>query len=95
MGIEIKNPMEINQRTDMEWTPYLAVAYAEGFGEGENANQKEQLEAWAFLIKSGQSWSLQGWFGRAASGLIEEEIISKEGVINWDKVDQLAEEQLD
>lgn len=80
----------INQRTKMKWTSYLAAAYAEGFCEGENATGTEQIEAWAYLIKTGRCWSLQGWFGRAASGLIEQEIISKEGVINWDKFDRLS-----
>jgi hypothetical protein len=68
-------------------TPFLACAYAEGFCEGENASAKDQLRAWAYLIKTGQCWSLQGFYGRSVSRLIESGIISSEGIINWDKVE--------
>ncbi len=39
------------------------------------------LEAWAYLIKTGHCWNLQGWYGRHAQELIEEEIISPSGEI--------------
>lgn len=65
----------------MQFTPYLATAYAEGFLEGEGATEQEQLEAWAYLIKTGLCWRLQGWYGRTAQWLIEDKIISKEGEI--------------
>jgi hypothetical protein len=68
----------------IEWTLYMATAYAEGFCEGEGATDEEQLEAWAYLIKTGHCWSLQGWFGRTASQLIEQGIITKEGEINYE-----------
>lgn len=72
----------------MKWNTYLATAYAEGFCEGENATPQEQLEAWAYLIKTGTCWTLQGFFGRTASNLIESGIISKEGELlkNADEV---------
>ena len=70
-------------------TSYLACAIAEGFCEGEGASMEDQLEAWAFLIKTGQCWSLQGWYGRNASNLINNGIISKDGEIDWDLVDDL------
>jgi hypothetical protein len=63
----------------IKWNSYLATAYAEGFCEGEGATEREQLEAWAYLIKTGLCWSLQGWFGRTAVDLIEQGVISKEG----------------
>jgi len=65
--------------TKIKWTSYLATAYAEGFCEGEGASELEQLEAWAYLIKTGACWSLQGWFGRTAASLIEAGYISKKG----------------
>lgn len=80
---QIKLP---NQRSEIEWTSYLATAYAEGFCEGEDATQEEQLEAWAYLIMTGQCWSLQGWFGRTAQSLIDNGLISKDGNINWDEL---------
>lgn len=75
--------------TNINWTPYLATAYAEGFLEGEDATAEEQLEAWAYLIKTGQCWSLQGFFGRTAQGLIDEGLVTKEGEIT-----ELAYERL-
>jgi len=72
--------------TSIKWTPYLASAYAEGFCEGEGASQEQQLEAWAYLIKTKICYSLQGFYGRTASSLIERGLISKDGVINWDMV---------
>jgi len=68
-------------KTKIEWTPYLACAYAEGFCEGEGASEEEQLEAWAYLIKTGQCWNLQGWYGRTAQHLIDNKVISKDGKI--------------
>lgn len=55
-----------------EMSPYLAVAIAEGFCEGEGASEEEQVEAWQYIIDKGLCWSLQGWFGRTAQALIDE-----------------------
>lgn len=74
-------PYPLNFTDGTEITSYLATAYAEGFCEGEGANETDQLRAWAYLIGTGQCWSLQGWFGRTANNLIENEVISKEGKI--------------
>lgn len=59
------------KNTAIEWTPYLAAAYAEGFCEGEGASDEEQLEAWQYLIDTGLCWRLQGWYGRTAQALID------------------------
>jgi hypothetical protein len=83
----------LNKRTNIEWTSYLACAYAEGFGEGENATADEAAEAWAYLIETGECWSLQGWYGRSAQSIISKGLISKEGVINWEKVDKAKTEE--
>ena len=61
-------------------TPYLATAIAEGFCEGEGASKEEQLAAWQYLVDKGLCWSLQGWFGRAATALIEGGYIEAKGV---------------
>lgn len=55
----------------IEWTPYLATAYAEGFCEGDGASEGEQLSAWQYLVDTGLCWRLQGWYGRTATQLIE------------------------
>lgn len=77
--LEIKE--ETTEKLSIEWTPYLASAYAEGYCEGENATTQEQLEAWAYLIKTGLCWTLQGWYGRMATDLINNNIISSDGEI--------------
>lgn len=46
-----------------------AVGIAEGFIEAED--EKQVIQAWQHLINTGLAWSLQGWFGRRASALIE------------------------
>ena len=59
-------------------TSYLATGYAEGF---EEASDEDQLLAWGYLIATGLCWSLRGWFGRTASSLIENGVISKSGKV--------------
>lgn len=49
---------------------YHAVGVAEGFEEA--SCEEEVLEAWQYLIDTGQAWTLQGKFGRMAAALIEE-----------------------
>ena len=50
---------------------FEAVMIAEGV---ESATEEEQIEAWQHLIDSGLAWSLQGFFGRTATHLIEQGI---------------------
>lgn len=76
-------------KTNIKWTSYLATAYAEGFCEGEEATLEEQIEAWAYLIKTKLAYSLQGWFGRTATNLIEQGLIDKDGNVDWDAVEDL------
>ena len=52
------------------------IAYENG-----ELKAKDTLRLFANLIKSGQAWSLQGHYGRVASGLIEGGYISKKGKI--------------
>lgn len=59
---------------------YTACSIIEDF-DGTNPSVQEQLSAWAYLIKTGKCWSLQGFYGRNAAHLIENKIISKEGKI--------------
>jgi len=61
----------INSKSkEINWTPYLATAYAEGFCEGADASREEQIQAWQYIIDTGLVWKLQGGFGRAAQELI-------------------------
>ena len=61
----------------IKWTPYLATAYCEGFCEGEDADEGDIIEAWQYLINTGQVWKLQGWYGRTANSLIESGVCQK------------------
>jgi hypothetical protein len=61
-------------------TIYDACSIVEGFC-GYEPTQEEQLQAWSYLIKSGDAWRLQGWYGRNASYLINAGYISKSGEI--------------
>lgn len=56
--------------TTQNWTPYDAVAAAEGF-DGIEHDEETILSAWQYLVDTGLAWSLQGWFGRTANSLIE------------------------
>lgn len=76
--------VQVQEATEIQWTPYLATAYAEGFCEGEGASAEDQIKAWAYLIQTKLCWHLQGWFGRNAQGFIQSGIISRDGIVDWD-----------
>lgn len=86
MSIQITSAL-----TGITWNSYTACEYAEGFGDGENATPAEQLEAWAYLIKTGQAWSLQGWYGRTATALIDCGLIDYTGHITKYGYSQITE----
>jgi len=56
-------------------TQYEAVGLAEGFIEAESEDQI--IQAWQYLHNTRLAYKLQGWFGRTATSLVEEGIISK------------------
>jgi hypothetical protein len=78
--------MKINQRSKVNWTPYLATGVAEGFEQPDS--EIEIVEAWAYLIKTGLAYQLQGWFGRNAEAIIQGGSIDRNGNINWAVVDE-------
>jgi len=58
----------------MEMDSYTAIGCAEGFID---ATEDQQIEAWQYLIDTGLAWTLQGWFGRTAAHLIENEVCTE------------------
>ena len=54
---------------------YTACAYAEGFCEGENGTQEEQLCAWQYISDNRLYTQLQGFYGRNVEYLREEGLI--------------------
>lgn len=54
-------------------TSYMATGIAEGFEEAESGEQV--MAAWQYLVLTGMAWQLQGSFGRAAQGLLDQGII--------------------
>ena len=58
---------------------HQAVGIAEGYIPSESA--EEELMAWQMLIDTGVCWKLQGWFGRQAHWLIDNNIC-KAKVVN-------------
>lgn len=54
---------------------YEAVGIAEGWIEA--ADEDQWLAAWQHLVNTGICWQLQGWFGRTASDLLAQGVISQ------------------
>ena len=54
---------------------YKATGIAEGFIEAKNEN--EVIKAWQHLIDTGLCWTLQGFFGRTATNLINNGVCQK------------------
>lgn len=51
-------------------TPYTATGIAEGFVEADS--ETEVLASWQYLHDTGMAYTLQGWFGRVASDMVEQ-----------------------
>lgn len=57
--------------------------------ESGNISPKGTAELFSYLVKTGQAWSLQGSYGKAAMALIESGIINKKGRINRKKLNEV------
>lgn len=61
---------------------YTACSIIEGFSD-KTPTEHDTIRAWAYLIKTRQVWSLQGFYGRTATDIIRSGYISETGRINW------------
>jgi hypothetical protein len=68
------------------------VDYIIDFEQGDLSLEKT-LELFSYLVKTGQAWTLQGFYGRTAQSLIDKGIIAKDGAI-LKTAQQLQEEEL-
>jgi hypothetical protein len=67
--------MKVNERNLVNYI----LAYELGVLDADKV-----LELFAYLVKTGLAWKLQGLYGQTAAALIEQGIITEDGEINWD-----------
>ncbi len=66
-------------------TDYQAIAYAEGFEEG---NDIDTIKSWSYICGKQLYKYLQGFFGRTIRDLIDNNILQTDGTVNWDNIEQ-------
>jgi len=49
------------------------------------------INMFSTLIRTGMAWQLQGFYGRTASALIENNIINQNGDINYEALDEIQQ----
>jgi hypothetical protein len=59
--------------------------------ENGDLSALQTLELFAYLIKTGHVWNLQGSYGRTANALLEEGLIDGDGTITDLAFDRLAD----
>ncbi|MEU8621398.1 hypothetical protein [Streptomyces sp. NPDC048623] len=58
--------------------------------ELDELDDHETLDLFATLIRSGMAWTLQGSYGRTADRLIEAELITKDGEVIPEELEELV-----
>ena len=54
---------------------FTAIGIAEGFMEADS--EEQVIEAWQHLVDTGLAWQMQGSFGRQATAMIEQGVITR------------------
>jgi hypothetical protein len=49
------------------------------------------INMFSTLIRTGMAWQLQGFYGRTANALIENNIINQNGDINYEALDEIQQ----
>lgn len=60
--------------------------------ETGNLNLEETVQMFAYLIKTGTAWRLQGSYGRAAHQMIVDGVISRDGEINQERLEEINDQ---
>ena len=81
----------INQRTDIKWTPKIALDFLDGKIQLEGLHRDLLIEASAVLIGSGVAWTLKGQQKRILVKTVESCIINREGLIDWYELDMYTQ----
>ena len=68
---------------------YSACGCFEGFKPREDV--LDNIRAASFIAGTGLWRSLQGHYGRTINRMVEEGIMTWEGIVNWDRVDEILE----
>ncbi len=71
---------------------YMATGYAEGFEQVDHPF--DIIRAWSYLVGTKLAYSLQGWFGRTAQGLIDARVMDVNGIVDWEYVEEKFANQL-
>lgn len=80
-----------NQRTNTEWTSYMATSIAEGFlktgNSAELRNSDMILESWAYIGQSGLYLFYDEWFDRQLDWYVFYGVLTEDFVPVWDEWD--------
>ena len=68
--------METNT-PDSPTTPFNLTSRIIDFESGEMTDEDAVVEFYQYLVDSGLAWSLQGFYGRTASSLIEAGLVTR------------------
>ncbi|CAB4150271.1 hypothetical protein UFOVP570_17 [uncultured Caudovirales phage] len=60
--------------------------------ETGNLSTEETVQMFAYLIRTGTAWRLQGSYGRAAHQMIVDGVISRDGEIDYERLGELNDQ---